>query len=147
MMKWFAVAGASVLCCAVSWMANAQAPQEPTFAIYCRGPLVTFRTDGGKTIRTPFKWAKEGAIKEVLPAGECARPESPPQGQEKAGDPGTLVGNLGPFDNLPVQTVGKLCVTHAAQNNELMVKGVLRQLGHQTAPYHIPPLQEGGCTG
>jgi len=25
------------------------------------------------------------------------------------------------------------------------VKQILRQLGHQTAPYHIPPLENGGC--
>ena len=139
---WFAIAGVSVLCCSVSWMANAQGP---TFAIYCRGPLVTFRADGGKTIKTPFKWAKEAATKANPGAGECARPESTPQAPDKAGDSGTIVGNLGPFDNLPVQTVAKLCVSKAGQN-ELMVREILRQLGHQTAPYHIPPLSAGGCS-
>jgi hypothetical protein len=141
---WFAIAGASVVCCTVSWMANAQGP---TFAIYCRGPLSTFRADGGKTITTPFKWAKLAATKENPGAGECARPESPPQAPDKAGDSGTLVGNLGPFDNLPVETVGKLCVSRGGQNNQLVVKEILRQLGHQTAPYHIPPLSTGGCSG
>jgi len=127
----------------MSWIANAQ---EPTFAVYCRGPLVTFRTDGGKTIKTPFKWAKEAATKANPGAGECARPESEPQAPDKAGDAGTIVGNLGPFDNLPVQTVGKLCVSRNG-GNEFAVKQVLRQLGHQTAPYHIPPFANGGCQG
>ena len=104
--RWLAIAGASVVCCTVSWMANAQGP---TFAVYCRGPLVTFRADGGKTITTPFKWAKEGATKANPGAGECARPEAPPQAPDKAGDAGTLIGNLGPFDNLPVETMKKFC--------------------------------------
>ena len=140
--RWLAIAGASVVCCTVSWMANAQGP---TFAIYCRGPLVTFRADGGKSITTPFKWAKEAATKANPGAGECARPEAPPQMPDKAGDAGTLIGNLGPFDNLPVETVGKICVTR--NGNQFAVKQILRQLGHQTAPYHIPPLENGGCPG
>jgi hypothetical protein len=145
--KWLAIAGASVLSFGAGWMANAQAPaQGQTFAIYCRGPLSTFRTDGGTVIRTPFKWAKDAATKQQPGAGECALPDRPPQGPEKAGDTSTIVGNLGPFDNLPVGTVGKVCVSRAGQNNELVVKEILRQLGHQTAPFHIPPLSDGGCS-
>jgi hypothetical protein len=60
------------------------------------------------------------------------------------------VGNLGPFDTLPVGTVAKVCVTKASaasgQSNDLMVRQVLRQLGHQTSPYHIPPFTAEGCT-
>jgi hypothetical protein len=137
--------GAAVLSCAAGWAASAQAPaQGPAFAIYCRGPLVTTRTDGGKTIKTPFKWAKEAATKANPGAGECARPESAPQAPDKAGDAGTIVGNLGPFDNLPVATVGKLCVSRSG--SDFQVREILRQLGHQTAPYHIPPFSDGGCT-
>ena len=145
--RWLAIVGASALSLAGGWVAAAQAPaQGPTFAIYCRGPLATFRTDGGKSIRTPFKWAKDAATKEQPGAGECAFPDRPPQGPEKAGDTSAIVGNLGPFDNLPVGTIGKVCVARAGQN-ELMVREILRQLGHQTAPFHIPPFSAGGCAG
>src|SRR5712691_7724777 len=100
--RWFAIAGASVLCFATVWVANAQAPtQEPSFALYCRGPLSTFRTEGGKVIRTPFKWAKEAATKENPGPGECAWADRPPQGTEKPGDSSAIVGNLGPFDSIP----------------------------------------------
>jgi len=146
--RWFVIAGASVLCFGAGWVANAQAPaQGPSFAIYCRGPLTTFRTEGGRAIRTPFRWAKDAATKENPGAGECALDDRPPQGAEKAGDSSAMVGNLGPFDNLPVGTMGKICVSRAGQNNELVVREILRQLGHQTAPFHIPPLSAGGCPG
>ena len=148
MVKWFAMAGAAVLSCAAGWAANAQAPaQGPSFAIYCRGPLSTFRTDGGRVIRTPFRWAKDAATKEQPGAGECALADRPPQEAEKAGASSAMVGNLGPFDNLPVGTIGKICVSRAGQNNELVVREILRQLGHQTAPFHIPPFAAGGCAG
>ena len=152
--KWFAMAGASVLCFATVWVTNAQAPaQEPSFAVYCRGPLRTFRTEGGKVIRTPFKWAKEAATKANPGAGECAWAEGPPQGIEsKPGDSGAIVGNLGPFDSIPVGTIGKICVTKAnnpssGQNNDIAVREVIRQLGHETAPFHRPPFSGAGCPG
>ena len=149
---WFAIAGASVLCLAADRVTNAQTPtQEPSFPLYCRGPLSTLRSDGGKAIRTPFKWAKEAAIKEQPGAGECAWADGPPPGIEsKPGDGGTLVGNLGPFDTLPEGTIGKVCVAKAnnaksGQNNDLIVRQVLRQLGHPTAPFHVPPFSAEGC--
>jgi hypothetical protein len=152
--RWFAIAGASVLCFGTVWVANAQAPaQGPSVAVYCRGPLSTFRTEGGKVIRTPFKWAKEAATKANPGAGECAWADGPPQGIEnKPGDPGAIMGNLGPFDSIPVGTIGKICVTQASnpssgQNNELVVRQVIRQLGHETAPFHRPPFSADGCPG
>jgi hypothetical protein len=152
--RWLAIAGASVLCVGTVWIANAQAPaQGPSFAVYCRGPLSTFRTEGGKVIRTPFKWAKEAATKANPGAGECAWADGPPQGIEnKPGDPGAIMGNLGPFDSIPVGTIGKICVTQASnpssgQNNELVVRQVIRQLGHETAPFHRPPFSADGCPG
>src|SRR5271167_3201768 len=111
--RWFALAGALILCCASVWTTSAQTPaQEPSYPLYCRGPLSTLRTDGGKTIRTPFKWAKDSAIKERPGAGTCAWADSPPPGFEgKPGDSAALVGNLGPFDTMPVGTIGKFCVS------------------------------------
>ena len=146
---WFAIAGASVLCCAPVWVTSAQAPaQGPSFAIYCRGELKTFRTDGGKVIRTPFKWAKEAATKENPGAGECAWADSPPQGIETTpGESGAILGNLGPFDSIPVGTIGKVCVSKASTNNEVVVRQVVRQLGHETAPFHRPPFTAEGCPG
>jgi len=147
--RWFAMAGASVLCFAAVWAANAQAPaQEPSFAVYCRGPLRTFRTEGGKVIRTPFKWAKEAATKENPGAGECAWADGPPQGIETTpGESGAILGNLGPFDSIPVGTIGKVCVSKASTNNEVVVRQVVRQLGHETAPFHRPPFTAEGCPG
>lgn len=140
---WFAIAGASVLCFAPVLVTTAQAPaQEPSFAVYCRGQLSTYRTEGGKVIRTPFKWAKEVAAKDNPGAGECAWADRP---IEKPGDSGALVGNMGPFDNLPVGTIGKFCVTKASQGNDLVIRQVLRQLGHETAPFHRPPFSAEGC--
>jgi len=146
--RWFAIAGASVLCFAAVWVANAQAPaQEPSFAVYCRGPLSTFRTEAGKVIRTPFKWAKEAATKANPGAGECAWADGPPQGIEtKPGESGAILGNLGPFDSIPVGTIGKVCVSKAS-NNDLVVRQVVRSLGHETAPFHRPPFTADGCPG
>jgi hypothetical protein len=146
-LRWLAVAGASVLGLAPALVTNAQQPaaQGPSQAIYCRGPLSTFRTDGGKVIKTPFKWAKEAAMKDNPGAGECAWADRAPQGDEKPGEAGTILGNLGPFDNTPVGTIGKICVTKAS-GGELVVRQVVRQLGHETAPFHRPPFSADGCT-
>ena len=147
-LRLFAVAGASVLILAPALVTSAQtpAPQGPAYAVYCRGPLSTFRTEGGKVIKTPFKWAKEAAMKENPGAGECAWADRAPQGKEKPGDTSTIIGNMGPFDNIPVGTIGKICVTKASgDSNDLLVKQIVRQLGHQTAPFHIPPFTADGC--
>ena len=146
---WLAIPGVLVLCFGTVWETNAQAPaQGPSFALYCRGQLSTFRTEGGKVIRTPFKWAKEAATKENPGAGECAWAEGPPPGFEsKPGDSGAILGNLGPFDSVPVGTIGKICVTKASQGNDLVVREVIRQLGHETAPFHRPPFSAAGCPG
>jgi len=143
-----AIAGASVLCLAPVWLTNAQTPaQEPSYPIYCRGPLNTFRTDGGKVIRTPFKWAKDAALKDRPGASQCAWADSTPPGFEsKPGDSAVIVGNLGPFDTLPVGTIAKFCVSKTnGKADELVVRQILRQLGHQTAPFHIPPFSAEGC--
>jgi len=145
---YFAIATVSVLCCIPVWVTHAQAPaQQPSFALYCRGPLNTFRTEGGKMIRTPFKWAKEAATKENPGPGECAWADRPPQEPEKPGGSGAIVGNLGPFDSIPVETIGKICVTRASSSgqNDFIVREVVRQLGHETAPFHRPPFSAAGC--
>ena len=113
--RWLAIAGVSVLAFGAVWT-DAQAPaQEPSFPVYCRGALNTLRSDGGKVIRTPFKWAKEAAMKARPGAGECAWAENAPEGiASKPGDNAALLGNLGPFDTLPVGTIGKFCVTRAS---------------------------------
>ena len=146
--RWLAVVGASVVCLGGIWLTNTQAPaQESTYPLYCRGPLNTLRTDGGKTIKTPFKWAKEAALKERPGAGQCAWADSTPLGfDSKPGDSAAILGNLGPFDTLPVNTIAKFCVTKASgDGNDLVVRQVLRHLGHQTSPYHIPPFSADGC--
>ena len=60
---------------------------------------------------------------------------------------GAILGNLGPFDSTPVGTIGKVCVSKASNNNELVVRQVIRQLGHETAPFHRPPFTAEGCPG
>lgn len=151
-LRWLAIAGALVLCAGMVEITNVQAAASgPSAALYCRGPLSTARTEGGKVIRTTFKWAKEAATKENPGPGECAWADHAPQGTEKAGDTGSILGNLGPFDNLPPATFGKLCVSMAdspspGQNDDLVVRQIVRQLGHQTAPFHLPPFSGEGCT-
>ena len=105
--RWLAIPGALVLCVSTAWVTNAQAPaQGPSYAVYCRGQLETLRSEGGKVVKTPFKWAKEVAVKENPGAGECAWAERAPEGiDSKPGDRGVIVGNLGPFDNLPAGVV------------------------------------------
>jgi hypothetical protein len=148
---WLAIPGALVLWLGTIGVTNAQTPaQGPSFAVYCRGPLSTFRTEGGKVIRTPFKWAKVAATKENPGAGECAWADDPPPGMEsKPGDGGAIVGNLGPFDSIPVGTIGKVCVVKASNpgQNDFIVREVIRQLGHETAPFHRPPFSAAGCPG
>ena len=139
--RWFAAAGASALCFATVWLTNVPAPaQEPTYPLYCRGPLKTSHTDGGKTIKTGFKWAKESALKERPAAGQCAWADTTPPGFESKPDTeATLVGDLGPFDDLPVGTVLKICVTKASSGEDLAVRRIIRHRGHATSPFHIPP--------
>ena len=148
-LRWLAIAGASVLCAGMVEVTNVQAAAAPgaSAAIYCRGPLSTARTEGGKVIRTTFKWAKDAATKENPGPGECAWADHAPQGAEKAGDTAVLVGNLGPFDSLPPQTYGKICVAPAGESKDLAIRQVVRQLGHQTAPFHMPPFNTEGCAG
>ena len=145
--RWLAIPGASVLCLVTVWVTNAQAPaQEPSLPLYCRGPLSTFRTAGGAIIKTPFKWAKEAASKANPGPGECAWADRPPQATEiKPADDNVMVGNLGPFDDLPVGTYGKICVFRAT-NNDLVVRAVTRGTA-QNAPFQNPPFSSGGCPG
>ena len=139
--KWLAVSGMSALCLGTVWVSSVPA-QEPSAAIYCRGPLNTYRSDGGKTIKTQFKWAKEAAGKENPGAGECAWVDRTPQSAEVRQAPDNAIsGNLGPFDNLPVGTFAKICVTKA--NNALVVRGVVR--GTVNAPFVMPPFTNDGC--
>jgi hypothetical protein len=147
--SWLAVPGALMLCLGTVWVSNAQAPaQGPSYAIYCRGQLETLRTEAGKVIKTPFKWAKEVAVKENPGAGECAWAERAPAGiDSKPGDRATIVGNLGPFDSIPVGTIGKICVMKASNPNELNARQVVRHLGHSTSPFHLPPFSAEGCPG
>jgi hypothetical protein len=142
MIKWLAISGASALCFVTVWVADAPAQQQ-TVALICRGPLLTFRTDGGKTITTPFKWAKDAASKEQPGAGECAWTDRTPQPTEvKEGKDNVVRGNLGPFDNLPVGTFGKFCVNRAT--NDMMVRSFVRGSG-QNAPFVLPPFNNDGC--
>jgi len=145
--RWLAVPGALALCVSTAGVTNAQAPaQGPSYAVYCRGQLETLRSDGGKTIKTPFKWAKEAAVKENPGPGECAWAERGPEGiDSKPGDRSVIVGNLGPFDSIPIGTVGKICVTKASGSNELVARQVVRHLGHSTSPFHLPPFSAEGC--
>jgi len=131
------------------WVSNAQAPaQGPSYAIFCRGQLETLRTDAGKVIKTPFKWAKEVASKERPNAGECAWAEAAAPGIEsKAGETATIVGNLGPFDSIPVGTIGKICIMKASNPKEVLARSVIRQPGHSTSPFHLPPFTAEGCPG
>ena len=123
------------------WVTNTPA-QEPTAAMICRGELHTYRTEGGKVITTPFKWAKEVAGKENPGAGECAWFDRAPVPSEiKEGRDNALRGNVGPYDNLPAGTFGKFCVTRAT----MTVRSVVRSTGHQTAPFHLPPFTADGC--
>jgi len=149
--SWFAIAGACGFCFGATFVSNAQGPaQGPSYALYCRGHLDTLRTDAGKVIKTPFKWAKEVAVKENPGAGECAWAERAPEGiDSKPGERAVLVGNLGPFDSLPVGTIGKICVSKPSNSNsnELLVRQVVRQPGHETSPFHRPPFSADGCPG
>ena len=144
-----AFAGALALCFAGVCTTPEVEAQDATYALYCRGPLNTFRTDGGKVIRTPFKWAKDAASKENPGPGECGFAEHRPDGLEsKAGESSSMIGNIGPFDSLPAGTFGKLCVTKpgGAGPNELAVREIVRQLGHELAPFHRPPFSAAGCS-
>src|SRR5437763_1479706 len=96
--RWLAIPALSALGFVLVWAANVEAQAPSQVALYCRGPLSTFRADGGKTIRTPFKWAKEAAGKENPGPGECAYVDRKAEASENA----VMMGNLGPFDNLPV---------------------------------------------
>jgi hypothetical protein len=120
---WLAIAGASVLCLAPVWLTNAQTPaQEPSYPLYCRGPLNTLRTEGGKMIRTPFKWAKDAALKERIAKLEWMDPSTKAQAQKKLA---TIMVKIGypdkwrdystlkidrPFRYVRVRSRGVLCV-------------------------------------
>jgi hypothetical protein len=141
MIKWLALPAVLMAGVAAVWVTNAPA-QEPTVALMCRGELRTYRTDGGKVITTPFKWAKEVAGKENPGGGECAWFDRAPAPTEiKEGRDNALHGNLGPFSDLPAGTFGKLCVVRAT----MTVRSIVRSTGHQTAPFQLPPFTSDGC--
>ena len=140
MIKWLAIPAVLVAGFAAVSVTNAPA-QEPSVALICRGELRTNRTDGGKVVKTPFKWAKEAASKENPGTGECAWIDRTPLPTEiKTGPDNVINGNLGPFDNLPVGTFAKLCVTRAT----LAIRGVVRGTG-PTQPFVLPPWSNDGC--
>jgi hypothetical protein len=141
--KWLSVSAMSALCLGTVWVTSVPA-QGPTVAMVCAGPMNTLRTNGGKTIKTQFKWAKEPVSKENPKGGECAWFDRTPQPDEiKQSPDNALNGNLGPFESLPVGTFGVFCVTKA--NDSLVVKSIVRGVGHQTAPFVLPPFSSGGC--
>ena len=145
--RWLAIPGVSVLFFATVWATHAQTPPPPgpSSPLYCRGPLNTFRTSGGRVIKTPFKWAKEAATKTNPGPGECAWVDRAPEATEiKPPDDNNIIGNLGPFDNLPIGTFGKICVSKT--NNDLVVRTVIRG-DSQNAPFQIPPFTNDGCPG
>src|SRR5262245_21929281 len=132
--KWLVIPGILATAFVATCVTNAPA-QEPSVALICRGPLNTYRTDGGKAINTPFKWAKQAASKENPGFGECAWFDRTPEPSEvKTGRDNAIHGALGPFDTLPVGTFGKICVTRAT----MTVRGVVRGDG-ANAPFVLPP--------
>ena len=140
MIKWLAIPAVLTAGVAAVWVTNAPA-QEPSVVLICRGELRTMRTDGGKVIKTPFKWAKEAAGKENPGAGECAWLDRTPLPAEiKTGPENVINGNLGPFDNLPAGTFAKLCVTRATVTMRGFVRGTTA-----TAPFMLPPFTADGC--
>src|SRR5262249_15583218 len=115
------------------------------------GPLNTFRTDGGRVIKTPFKWAKDAASKATPGPGECAWADRAPQTAEiKTGDANAITGAMGPFDNIPIGTYGKICVSWSgdgAANGNLVVRQIVRGVNPKIAPFHEPPFANdaSGC--
>jgi hypothetical protein len=143
--RWLVIPGALVLCVGSVSVTNSQT-QEPSTALYCHGPLSTFRANGGKVVRTPFKWAKEAAGKANPGAGECAWADRLPQESEIKPE-NAMMGPLGPFDTMPPGTFGKICVywANSGEGKVLTVREIVRGSDPKLTPFHSPPFSNTGC--
>jgi len=104
---------------------------QPSYPLYCRGPLATKGAPGAVT---DFKWAKQGADKASPGAGECAWGDRAPRGSEiKAGDGNAIWGYLNQLTNLPEGKYGEIEVYRDPRlDNDLVVT---RIIGFASPPF------------
>jgi hypothetical protein len=111
-------------------------PTQPSFPLYCQGPLVT---SGSLNPQTPFKWAKEGAGAANPGPGECAWADRGPRGTEiKSGDGNVISGILNQLANLGAGKFSEIGVYRDPNvSNDLVVTQLV---GIVTPPFSAKPV-------
>jgi hypothetical protein len=99
-------------------------PRQPSFPLYCQGPL---STSPSPTPLTQFKWASQGAGAKSPGPGECAWADRGPRGTEiKAGNANVISGYLNQVANLPAGKYMEIGVYRdASADNDMIVTQIV----------------------
>jgi hypothetical protein len=99
-------------------------PWQPSFPLYCQGPL---ETSPAPTPQTHFKWAAKGAGAAAPGPGECAWADRAPRGTEiKAGNANVIDGYLNQYANLQAGKYLEIGVDRDANtSNNLVVTQIV----------------------
>jgi hypothetical protein len=111
-------------------------PTQPSFPLYCQGPL---STSASLEPQTPFKWAKEGAGAASPGKGECAWADRGPRSIEiKSGGGNVIYGFLNQLANLPDGKFSEIGVYRDPNVDNDMV--VTQLVGFVTPPFSPKPV-------
>jgi len=109
---------------------------QPSFPLYCQGPL---QTSGTLEPQTPFKWANTGAGAASPGKGECAWADRGPRPIEiKPGNENIIYGFLNQLADLPDGKFFEIGVYRDPNLNNDMV--VTRPVGFVTPPFSPEPV-------
>jgi hypothetical protein len=110
-------------------------PSQPSYPLYCQGPL---STGAAPNPVTSFKWAPYAAGVASPGAGQCAWADRPPEGAEiKAGNTNAIYGYLNQVANLPAGKYAEIGVYRDTNfNNDLVVTQIV---GLVTPPFSGSP--------
>jgi hypothetical protein len=110
-------------------------PSQPSYPLYCRGPL---QTSPAPNPITQFQWATYGAGFASPGPGQCAWADRPPAGLEiKAGDTNEIYGYLNQVANLPAGKYMEIGVYRDTNfSNDLVVTQIV---GFVNPPFSSSP--------
>lgn len=111
-------------------------PTQPSFPLYCQGPL---STSASLNPQTAFKWAQKGAGAANPGPGECAWADRGPRSVEiKAGGGNIISGFLNQLANLPAGKFSEIGVYRdPSVGNDLLVTQLV---GFVAPPFSANPV-------
>lgn len=118
----------------VFWME----PTQPSFPLYCQGPM---KTSSSLEPQTQFKWAKDGAGTAAPGKGECAWADrGPREGEVKSGGVNVIYGFLNQLADLPDGKFAEIGVYRDPNvDNDLVVTQIVGFVAPPFSPKPVLP--------